>query len=231
MKRIIYLLSFLFVYIGYGQVSDNLRKVAEQGDARSQFLLGFDYGRNGDFKNAFYWFSKSANQQDADAQFFLARAYENGEGTEKSKEKAEIWFKKSAELGNADVQFRLGSLYFEKEEYAKATYWIEKSAEQGNLAAQYFLGEFYYSGKGIEQNYAKAAFWWFKAANQEVDIDNESQRNALARSQYRLASLYIQGKGVESSEEKGKYWLRKSCKNFYDEACEILNKLKKIDNE
>ena len=43
--------------------------------------------------------------------------------------------------------------------------------------------------------------------------------------------LILTKKAVESSEEKGKYWLRKSCKNFYDEACEILNKLKKIDNE
>ena len=43
--------------------------------------------------------------------------------------------------------------------------------------------------------------------------------------------LILTKRAVESSEEKGKYWLRKSCKNFYDEACEILNKLKKIDNE
>ena len=191
MKRIFYILCFLSVYIGYGQINDSLRKLAEQGDARSQFFLGFDYGRIGDKKNAFYWFSKSANQQNADAQFFLARAYKNGEGTEKSKEKAEFWFKKSAELGNALAQLQLGMLYFENEEDSKAIYWYQKSAEQGNLTAQYLLAESYYSGDGVEQDYAQVAFWCSKAASQEIDENDEYERNILARSQYRLSGLYI----------------------------------------
>ena len=227
MKRIFYILCFLSVYIGQGQINDSLRKLAEQGDARSQFFLGFDYGRIGDKKNAFYWFSKSANQQNADAQFFLARAYKNGEGTEKSKEKAEFWFKKSAELGNALAQLQLGMLYFENEEDSKAIYWYQKSAEQGNLTAQYLLAESYYSGDGVEQDYAQVAFWCSKAASQEIDENDEYERNILARSQYRLSGLYIEGKGVDFSKEKGMYWLRKSCENFYDKACETLNKLKK----
>lgn len=231
MKRIFYLLSFFSVYIGYGQINDNLRKSAEQGDARSQFFLGFDYGRKGDLRNAFYWFSKSANQEDADAQFFLALAYKNGEGTEKSKEKAEFWFKKSAELGNADAQLYLGMLYLENEEDSKAIYWYKKSAIQGNLVAQYLLAESYYSGDSVKQDYDQVAFWCSKAANQEIDENDEAERNILARSQYRLAGLYIEGKGVNFSKEKGMYWLRKSCENFYDKACETLNKLKKMNNE
>ena len=231
MKRIFYLLSFFSVYIGYGQINNNLRKSAEQGDARSQFFLGFDYGRKGDLRNAFYWFSKSANQEDADAQFFLALAYKNGEGTEKSKEKAEFWFKKSAELGNADAQLYLGMLYLENEEDSKAIYWYKKSAIQGNLVAQYLLAESYYSGDGVKQDYDQVAFWCSKAANQEIDENDEVERNILARSQYRLSGLYIEGKGVNFSKEKGMYWLRKSCENFYDKACETLNKLKKMNNE
>lgn len=43
MKRIIYLLSFIFVYIGYGQVSDNLRKATEQRDAKVQNNLASCY--------------------------------------------------------------------------------------------------------------------------------------------------------------------------------------------
>ena len=195
MKRIFYLLSFFSVYIGYGQINDNLRKSAEQGDARSQFFLGFDYGRKGDLRNAFYWFSKSANQEDADAQLYL------------------------------------GMLYLENEEDSKAIYWYKKSAIQGNLVAQYLLAESYYSGDGVKQDYDQVAFWCSKAANQEIDENDEVERNILARSQYRLSGLYIEGKGVNFSKEKGMYWLRKSCENFYDKACETLNKLKKMNNE
>ena len=165
------------------------------------------------------------------AQFFLALAYKNGEGTEKSKEKAEFWFKKSAELGNADAQLYLGMLYLENEEDSKAIYWYKKSAIQGNLVAQYLLAESYYSGDGVKQDYDQVAFWCSKAANQEIDENDEVERNILARSQYRLSGLYIEGKGVNFSKEKGMYWLRKSCENFYDKACETLNKLKKMNNE
>jgi len=116
---------------------------------------------------------------------------------------------------------------FENEEDSKAIYWYQKSAEQGNLTAQYLLAESYYSGDGVEQDYAQVAFWCSKAASQEIDENDEYERNILARSQYRLSGLYIEGKGVDFSKEKGMYWLRKSCENFYDKACETLNKLKK----
>ena len=46
------------------------------------------------------------------------------------------------------------------------------------------------------------------------------------KSQYYLAFCYYDGKGVQKSKTKALELFRKSCKNFYDEACNILNKIK-----
>ena len=66
MRRIVYFLSFLFVYIGYGQVSDNLRKSAEQGDAKAQNNLA-----------SCYYFGKGVEKSKCKAIYWLRKACEN----------------------------------------------------------------------------------------------------------------------------------------------------------
>ncbi|HEY1337178.1 MAG TPA: HEAT repeat domain-containing protein [Bryobacteraceae bacterium] len=61
-----------------------------------------------------------------------------------------------------------------------------KSAEEGSAAAQTTVGMMYADGKGVHQNYAEAARWWVKAA-QQGDLDAA-----------RLAwNLYRNGEGVD----------------------------------
>ena len=66
MKRIIYLLSFIFVYIGYGQVSDNLRKATEQRDAKVQNNLA-----------SCYYFGKGVEKSKSKAIYWLRKTCEN----------------------------------------------------------------------------------------------------------------------------------------------------------
>ena len=57
------------------------------------------------------WFRLSADQDNADAQYFLGTMYRNGQGVAKDEVEAEKWFRLSAERGNADAQFNLGYIY------------------------------------------------------------------------------------------------------------------------
>lgn len=61
-------------------------------------------------------------------------------------------------------------------------------AEQGYVSSQVFLGYCYDQGKGLQQNYEKAAEWFMKAAEQ-----------GNADAQWLLGNYYLTGKGVSKN--------------------------------
>ena len=61
---------------------------------------------------AVYWWSKAAEQGDADAQYNLGRAYWLGDGVSEDKPQAVYWWSKAAEHGNADA-IELLKVYYE----------------------------------------------------------------------------------------------------------------------
>ena len=68
------------------------------------------YGRNGvakDFKQAVFWYRKSADQGNEWGQKNLGICYEKGKGVAKDLEQAVFWFRKSAEQGNDYAKKRL----------------------------------------------------------------------------------------------------------------------------
>ena len=48
-----------------------------------------------------------------EAQFEVARCYQNGTGVEKNEENAVVWYKKAAEQGDAEAQCALGECYYQ----------------------------------------------------------------------------------------------------------------------
>ncbi len=66
-----------------------------------------------DDKQAVHWFTKSAEQGDADAQYNLGLMYAEGDGVPQDDKQAVHWFTKSAEQGDAGAQFSLGVMYAE----------------------------------------------------------------------------------------------------------------------
>jgi len=88
---------------------------------------------------------------------------------------------------------------------------LERLAEQGNAIAQAYLGTLYFSGRGVPQDYAKAAAWEEKAAE---------QGNAIA--QTFLGSLYAEGKGVTKDYAKAAAWHEKAAMQGYAESQFIL---------
>lgn len=85
-----------------------LRLAAELGDINSQFRLADSLE---DEREAFYWCRKAAQHNHAEAQYYLATMFENGQGTAKDDKQAVEWYTRSAEQGNVEAQFNLACCY------------------------------------------------------------------------------------------------------------------------
>jgi uncharacterized protein len=115
---------------------DDIRKVAEQGDAGSQFNLGNAYfkgeGVERDWVEGVKWYRKAAKQGDAEAQNSLGFAYVIGIGVEQDQAEGVKWFRKAAEQGCAEAQWLLGVFYDSGEGVAKdqveAYAWVNLAA-------------------------------------------------------------------------------------------------------
>lgn len=90
----------------FAQAKARFKTAAEQGEPEAQFMLASIYLDLGDYdelernpKEAYRWFSRSAQQNYIPAYAALASLYENGFGVEKDLEVARNWYKKSCDQG------------------------------------------------------------------------------------------------------------------------------------
>ena len=178
---------------------DACMKMAEEGNAHAQSLIGFAYltGFNNIEQNderSFYWFKKAA---------------ENGSP-------------KGQEFYGAYLIYDINSTAADKKEGVE---WVTKSAHQENEEAQYTLGMIYKEGLGhydieskeseeiIKVDDEKAFKWLSRAAEKQID-----------KAQYNLAKMYLNGHGVEQNEEIAKDFLKKAAAQGHKDA-EFLLKM------
>jgi TPR repeat protein len=81
-----------------------------------------------------------------------------------------------------------------------------------NFHAQFCIGTLYDGGRGVAKDYAQAAKWFRKAADQ-----------GHAKAQYHLAVMYKFGDGVAQDNTTAVMWLRKTAEQGNAEAQEILS--------
>ena len=83
-----------------------LKALAEKGDVEAQDNLGFRFyagrGVEKDYKEAFKWFSKAAEQNHKVAQHWLGKMYTSGRGVEKDVVTAYAWFSIASAETNKD---------------------------------------------------------------------------------------------------------------------------------
>lgn len=80
-------------------------------------------------------------------------------------------------------------------------------ANAGNAEAQYQLGSLYYRGDGVRRDYAQAAFWFRKSAEQ-----------GNSDSEFRLGGLYHFGQGVPQDSVQAFNWAMKAAKQGHTDA-------------
>ena len=155
MKKIIYLIFFVFSLSLVAQIPPNLIKMANEGDADAQDQLGLLYmigeKANKDPVLAVKWFKKAASQNHLEAQYHLARAYIRGEGVIKDLDEGVFWAKKASYRGHA--------------------------ASQNILAARYALGE------GVGKDRVEAMAWLYVSAAYGDDLSIESLSELESKNQ------------------------------------------------
>lgn len=122
-----------------------LKPLAEQGDPRSQYAIGWMY-RNGegvkqDYQIAFKWYRLAAEQGHTEAQRSLGLMYQFGEGIAQSYQSASKWYRLAAEQGSAEAQNNLGLMYLNgegvKQSKESAYMWLHNAASQGVSLAKW----------------------------------------------------------------------------------------------
>ena len=86
----------------------------------------------------------------------------------------------------------------ETTETAESTETTETRAGHGDAEAQFNLGV-KFAGDGAKQDYAQAAHWYLKAADQSHPM-----------AQFNLAVMYAAGHGVPRDEAKSRVWMQKA---------------------
>lgn len=112
----------------------------------------------------------SAEQGDANAQYFLGIRYDYGNGIPENDAEAVKWHRLAAEQGLSIAQYSLGLRYDNgdgiPENDSEAVKWYRLAAEQGDADAQYNLGVMYATGEGVPENYLTAYVWMSVSAAQ-----------------------------------------------------------------
>lgn len=153
----------------------------------------------------------SAEKGSAEAQYQLARRYEDGDGLNKDIDEALKLYRKAAEQGHCGAQLRLGHIYYwaedVKQDYNESNKWYRQAAEQGDMCAQLCLGLSYDKGLGVPQNDMEAAKWFRKSAEQ-----------GYTEAQFCLGFCYEYGCGVVQNDKEAIKWYRKAAAKGHDEA-------------
>ena len=108
------LFSLTFVQAQTSEISqiENLKILAEQGDAEAQYNLAYRYRFvTQNHELALEWYLKAARQGHAKAQYHLGYMYLHGSGVAQDYEKAFAWYLKAAEQGNTLAQSIVALMY------------------------------------------------------------------------------------------------------------------------
>jgi uncharacterized protein len=213
---------------GFVDAREKLVDTAAQGNVDAQVALGHLYshgpGLPQNYAHAAAWYLKAAEQGSAvarkglvdtatqgnvDAQVALGYLYSHGPGLPQNYAQATVWYLKAAEQGSAVAREGLVD-----------------TATQGNVDAQVALGHLYSHGPGVPQNYAQAAAWYLKAAEQgsavarKELVDTATEGNADA--QVALGHLHSQGPGMPQNYAQAARWYLKAAEQGSADAQEEL---------
>ncbi|MGD7036745.1 tetratricopeptide repeat protein [Methylotuvimicrobium buryatense] len=163
----------------------------------------------------FHWLTKAAEQECAEAQYWLGYLYFYGLGIQQNKTLAVDWFSNAAANHFAAAQYQLACCYYHGEGLEKndqnAFFWANKAVEQtesffdtdpeqkpdyslGIIDAYLLLSKLYTLGNGVEQNSELAYQWFIKAAEHWQD---KSPTNEFLESQFRSAQFLLSHKNYE----------------------------------
>jgi len=90
-------------------------------------------------------------------------------------------------------------LWYQQKQYKNSANLFKKAAELESSIAQFNIAQMYNTGRGIEQSFQMAFYWYHKAANK-----------GIVYAQNNLGMKYKNGEGVNRNPGKAIYWFRKA---------------------
>ncbi len=184
--------------------------VRADGSSRAYIRQNFD--------NRLVEWTQAAELGIREAQWLLARCYDEGFGIERSNISAINWHLKAAEQGYPPAQNHLGSCYQNGDgvpkDDAEAVKWYHRAAEQDYVSAKANIGWCYDTGSGVAQDEDEATKWYCDAAEQ-----------GDYTSQFNLGVHYEWGSGVEQDKQEAIKWYRKAADQGYEKAIKALERL------
>ena len=179
-------------------------------------------GTDPDFSSALFWFSKSANNGNAYAQYKLAALFDEGQEIPHDSEIAQKYYvaaltgfllQEEAEP-DAQLEYRIAGMYLNgkgtEPDFSSALFWLSKSADNGNAYAQYKLAVYFDEGQEIPQDTEIAQKYYAEALTGFL-LQEETEPNAQL--EYRIAGMYLNGKGTEPDLQEALQWFIRGAEN------------------
>ena len=205
----------------------HLLRLAAQGDAQAQYILGVSIGGrikkdilsptfNALAKTSFQWILKAAEQGHTSAQSQLGNYFAEGEGgVPRDPLSALKWWDMAVRQGDTQTMYNLGLLLYKETEIQdkpRAFDLFLQAAKQGhNSQAKFYLGTMLLKGDGVEQN-LKEAFKWFQEAAKQGHPDSQE-----------MAGLMLfEGKGVRQDYGQALKWFLQAAEQGISKANQMV---------
>ena len=191
----------------YAAAREHYRKAALKGDASGASKYGYSLQRErlgtGSFPDACFWLYIAGDLGDdaARTNLYLPRRGQRF-GDDFHTMLAQKSFE-TVEKGRKGMTIATDPLY--REGFIPDLKNRENAAEQGDDWARYYLGSMNYNGDFLNQNYARAIYYY-----EPIVKNGKLPASLLAVVYERLGDMYRNGKGVKADAAKGNQYTRKA---------------------
>ena len=217
--------------MGEFHFNENIAK-AFAGDSDAQFEVGMCYLLEKDvkrnYKEAYNWISKSAEQNNVRAIHMLGEFYKNGIYVSENYDKALTYYNKAADMGSAASQNEVGINYAKNGDFKKALSYFLKAAEKDYSSSMTNIARIYLDDS-ININAETSTI--IDYLQRAIELNDHEAMNILG-------CLYLNGKVIPKNSKEAIKLFKKSAKqdnpyaklnlaNLYEEGKEINQDIEK----
>lgn len=195
--------------------------------ASAYYIKGTGLETHSSYQDAVDAYCKSAELNNAEAKYRLARCYDAGLGVEKDIQSASNWYWEAAQAGifqDADKQFSLAKTFLNglgiKKDFETGINWLMEAIKNQSQEAEAWLIDallklafpYLYAINDAKREFERAVQW----CEEVIDKD---EKNCEAN--FALGVLYAAGKGCQQDSEKASKYFNNLAENLeYDDSYE-----------
>mmetsp|Transcript_25391 Transcript_25391/g.37425 ORF Transcript_25391/g.37425 Transcript_25391/m.37425 type:complete len:307 (-) Transcript_25391:861-1781(-) len=163
---------------------NNLKRI-EANDPVALRKIGMERYHEGNYENAFEYLAKAAELGDIQAQYYLGRMYQKGEGVDKDEKKEVYFLEKAAIAGHPDARYNLACYEVRNERFDRAVkHWII-AANLGYDKSMMSLMSAYSLGSVSKEDFESA----LRAHQAAVDATKSPQREVAEEFRRKRSSV------------------------------------------